>query len=981
MNLFRKLIPFSKSTSTESQTDSTAEENSQKLEKSECPSAFKDESNNSNSNSTSRNHSSLSRHPSVSRELTLSDNPSPLIPERFARVVSSLSKGSTVTLRLGTYVVSSLLDTARIGTLTSLNITSSALESLLLKAEHDTRTKSAASITESSMNIINKAATVAQLCTAASFHFATSSLQRASIIAQDTLHILDAIFGSTESSRALAAIISLMRREFGDGTGMYSLVTGLTCFTILQARGWSRTVDEIEMFIVWDVVVLDTGETLSQQFPSMDSNQKETEEDAIISTIPNNSEYKIALNEVTTKTYAVDVTTDTPIPKVVLPEDAVILHQEATTIPSQNGNKYRYTITFQTTSNYYRERKGTLSKDNPQVSASEFIPDPMSVSITNRDTSPELPDNYDDEPPSCINDRRYSFNNPLVLESLLTNNDHSDTEYDDDMTDDDSAFLHSFHSDRPLNNTDPVKRDYTINNVSKLRTKRHRLPHSYSDSILSTNADKTFKHTERLSEYNEMRRLPCSSPLKKSMFMPGNINRRSLTKLSALAHSSLIEVAEDSESCKETHSEDESLSSQSSISNNAKHSSALAKVESITEPSVVPSPSQHKPIIPKFPPGHITQNMAKYMRFATASYGQSFMHVLGIGKFKTNYTSIDDATHHSEHYAFASHTHLDLQDILLSSYSDSVVDDKAGIPLVHFVALDHAAKTVVLTIRGTLGIEDILTDLTCDYETMYWGDKSWKAHGGMLRCAQILKRKTSRVLNTIKQALEKWGDEYGLVICGHSLGGGVGAILGILLTEMSLSDGTFVTSGESGLPVGRRVHCFAFGPPASISEELRKETRALITTVVYGLDIVPCLSLGVLRDFQAVALAFKNDREGVAADIRKRFLAQFSSRHIPLAVHDSDDDYLWNLLTKLRKVMNSEKLVPPGEVYHISTNTVFETHDGKTKRATRIIGKVIVDVQKRFGEPVFGRGIFHHSPVYYERALKTLEMGVCNAPV
>lgn len=976
--LLKKILPFSISTKTESQTDSSVEENIQKLEKSGGPSASKHDStkSNSNSNSTSRNHSSLSRHPSVSRELTLSDNPTPLIPERFARIVSSLSKGSTVTLRLGTYVVSSLLDTARIGTLTSLNITSSALESLLLKAEHDTRTNSSASITESSMNIINRAATLAQLCTAASFHFATSSLQRASIIAQDTLHILDAIFGSTESSRALAAIISLMRREFGDGTGMYSLVSGLTCFTILQARGWSRTVDEIEMFIVWDVVVLDTGETLSQQFPSTDSHQKETEEEAIISTIPNNSQYKIALNEVTTKTYAVEVTTDTPIPKVVLPEDAIILHREITNPSPQNGGKYKYTITFQTTSNYYRERKGTLSKENPQVSASEFIPDPMSVSITNRDTSPELPDNYDDEPPSCIHDRRYSFNNPLVLETLLSNNENSDSEYDSDLTDDDSVYLHSPSCDRPQNKAEHNKSDYTINSGSRFN--RQRLPHSYSDSFLSTNTDRTYKHTERLSECDDMRRPPYSSPLKKTMFTPGNINRRSLTKLSALAQSSLIEVPEDCESCKD--SDTCSLSSRSSSSNFAKHSSDLIKSVSVVESSVVPTTPKHKHSISKFPPGHITQNMAKYMRFATASYGQSFMHVLGIGKFKTNYTSVDDATHHSEHYAFASHTHLDLQDILLSSYSDSVVDDKAGIPLVHFVALDHAAKTVVLTIRGTLGIEDILTDLTCDYESMNWGEKSWKAHGGMLRCAQILKRKTSRVLNTIKQALETWGDEYGLVICGHSLGGGVGAILGILLTEMN-SSGTFVTSGESGLPVGRRVHCFAFGPPASISEELREKTRALITTVVYGLDIVPCLSLGVLRDFQAVALAFKNDREGVAADIRKRFLAQFSSRHIPLAVHDSDDDYLWNLLTKLRKVMNSEKLVPPGEVYHISTNTVFETHDGKTKRATRIIGKVIVDVQKRFGEPVFGRGIFHHSPVYYERALKTLEMGVCNAPV
>ena len=158
-------------------------------------------------------------------------------------------------------------------------------------------------------------------------------------------------------------------------------------------------------------------------------------------------------------------------------------------------------------------------------------------------------------------------------------------------------------------------------------------------------------------------------------------------------------------------------------------------------------------------------------------------------------------------------------------------------------------------------------------------------------------------------------------------------------------------------------------------------TRSLITTVVYGLDMVPCLSLGLLRDFQSVAVAFKNDKQGVVHEIKRRFLAQLASRHNPLSVHDADDDYLWSVLKTLRAVMQSEKLVPPGEIYTVSTSTVFETHDGKTKRATRIIGKIVIDVEKRFGEPAFGRGIFHHSPVYYEQALRTLEMGVCNAPV
>lgn len=984
--------------------------------------------------------------------------------------------------------MASLLDSARIGSLTSLSVTCGAIESILLKAERDANntkseassssyptasssngvatqgildpaqqtdlsflngslsnpqdheTTSAETMTNSSISVLNRIATVAQLFTAASFHLASSSLQTASSIAQDTLHIMDAIFGSTDSSRALAAIITLVRREFGDGSGLYSLVTGLTCFTLLQSRGWGRTVDEIEMFIVWDVVVLDTGETLSQQFPTTDDyeRKKESEEESIISAIPNNSQYRIAINEIKTKTYSIDVLSDSPISSVKLPKSAVIIHKEY--IPAQRPNeKAKYTITFQTTSKYYRERKGTLNKDNTHqvshqiASAAEFIIDPTSVSIQNRDSSPELPDNYDDEPPSCINDRRYSFNNPIILENLLVDQSDSDNSTDSENKEISNNETFSDEDDDDLHSS----------SRSSICNDKFEKPTKVKGPDLSQN---------ECSDTHSFNKIDSSTKTSSHSFSPGNINRRSLTQLSSLARSpsasslkrstgsvsdfdklgklcntcppssnslssishrssskcNLVNVANGNENNNSPSSDTKTKSLPTSFSvddslvglNRADATTAdspgaggvtspahvLLTVNNANNSNTVSKTTQQI-VTKKFPPGHITQNMAKYMRFATASYGQSFMSVLGVGKYYSPYGGYNGGTSpHSEHYAFANHTGLDLNDILLSSYSDSAIDDKAGIPLVHFVSIDHKAKAVVLTIRGTLGIEDILTDLTCDYEIMEWSNDKWKAHGGMLRCAQILKRRTSRVLSTIRQALESMGEEYGLVICGHSLGGGVGAILGILLSEIR-SDGVFVTSHKQAqahsfaLPANRRIHCFAYGPPASISEELRVKTRGLITSVIYGLDIVPCLSLGVLRDFQNVALAFKNDQEGIAADIRKRFIAQFASRHIPLSVHDSDDDYLWELLTKLRGVMHSEKLVPPGEVYHVSTNTVFETHDGKTKRATRIIGKVIVDVEKRFGEPVFGRGIFHHSPLYYERATRTLEMGVCNAPV
>lgn len=64
----------------------------------------------------------------------------------------------------------------------------------------------------------------------------------------------------------------------------------------------------------------------------------------------------------------------------------------------------------------------------------------------------------------------------------------------------------------------------------------------------------------------------------------------------------------------------------------------------------------------------------------------------------------------------------------------------------------------------------------------------------------------------------------------------------------------FVTSFSSGLPPGRPVHCYSYGPPAVASSDLARYARGLITSVVQGSDIVPTLSLGVLRDLRNVSV-------------------------------------------------------------------------------------------------------------------------------
>ena len=275
--------------------------------------------------------------------------------------------------------------------------------------------------------------------------------------------------------------------------------------------------------------------------------------------------------------------------------------------------------------------------------------------------------------------------------------------------------------------------------------------------------------------------------------------------------------------------------------------------------------------------------------------------------------------------------------------------------------------------------------MTCDYDDLAWRGRTYRVHKGIHASARrLLYGGDGRVLATLREALEEFPD-YGLVLCGHSLGGAVTALLGVMLAEPASSGTAFVTTSEhhqhgrklltsspstaasSGdvrgnhsqicLPAGRPIHVYAYGPPATMSPALQRATRGLVTSAVHGNDLVPHLSLGVLHDFQALALAFKSDNSAAKAEVRRRLWDGLQSGFVdrwrgngPRAGErrggsgsgrdgsggvreggggeedgeeqeeedeDQDEDVLWAwaALKTLRASMMSYKLLPPGEVF------------------------------------------------------------------
>lgn len=158
----------------------------------------------------------------------------------------------------------------------------------------------------------------------------------------------------------------------------------------------------------------------------------------------------------------------------------------------------------------------------------------------------------------------------------------------------------------------------------------------------------------------------------------------------------------------------------------------------------------------------------------------------------------------------------------------------------------------------------------------------------------------------------------GIVLCGHSLGGGVAALLAVLWScpvasferhasqYNSVSSKAivhpplathFVTSFASGLPPGRPISCYTFGPPCVASPDLVRYCEGLVISTIHNYDIVPTLSLGVLRDLKTMAMGLYSEN-GTAEEIvgrviglyQKKFISGRTKPHIPIPTSSTTTD-------------------------------------------------------------------------------------------
>ncbi|KAJ8107246.1 hypothetical protein ONZ43_g6794 [Nemania bipapillata] len=205
-----------------------------------------------------------------------------LLPGPMANVVSFATRSTSFALRISTAVCGHSLGAAKVTALSSLELGRGILGGILTRAGRDVFVGSsselaradAESILEMSLESMHQTMSRLVFWTAASFHAVGATVSTASQVSQLFLSVLDQFFGSTDSSRAIASIITLIRREFqnpatgveGERVGVMDLVLGLCGLAYLQNRCRRRMQEESRRLgyeeIIWDVIVLNDGQRI-----------------------------------------------------------------------------------------------------------------------------------------------------------------------------------------------------------------------------------------------------------------------------------------------------------------------------------------------------------------------------------------------------------------------------------------------------------------------------------------------------------------------------------------------------------------------------------------------------------------------------------------------------------------------------------------------------------------------------------------------
>lgn len=1014
----------------------------------------------------------------------------PFLPQSIATLISTVSLGARVSLRTAAIIVEALLETLQHGTSATLGISRRSLLAAVSTAKilnvlkgsagpNDAFTMLLDKYTSLGVYVIHHSFTLTELFAISGLQLVSNTLTAGIRTAEESVRVVDGLFGSTETSRALAAVVGLVKKEVyedqdfaitqaGKMAVLASITKAITVFACLQAATHKQTQKSVRTMLVYEGVVVTKPKRLGgddstqlatiqrRQDDDEDENSGELLEDLshALVTDPDDVTQDMTTTQiervlsadilqVTTTTTLTTTTTQTfvrpgadlsklgkPLPPIHDKEPSSSLQRQGhypSSIETASSSRAASSSMAITT----RSRRGSVSSiasvatTLTQYATTSIVSNPHGTpNGTVRHSTATASDTFGPSESLVTEGSRQANNNLRLMFSTVTKKFKKNQKVQ--IGGDTDGTVLSRTQEREIRTSEARESlDWSEDDTDWIEVTKS------SETMSSVEMNATL-YDVPLEKKNGSTKLGSTTFGLKNGLSTKKFGRSFFSKMSkpsvfgkngdhnALDAGPQLTITEVDESRNDS---DNSLPDR-----NPNSSPTLVELKggSSDEDDHVdsrPPPPPKEPEEPNpanFPRDHLVRNIQRFMRYASASYGHNFMRILGIGTIGDSvYSPYGD---HPNHHAFATHTSTPLDSILLSSFTDPGTKGTFHAPkmhsLVHYINLDHGAQCVVLTCRGTLGLSDVLTDLCAHYDDLVMpvvnsgkrvgqpAPSKYKVHAGMHASARLLSQETSTVYKTIQKALQDYPD-YGLVLCGHSLGGGVAAILSLLWSMKSAdfeayveeeedysSDEDedeaksrrgksspkrprnriiypeittpFVTSPGSGLPAGRPIHCYAFGPPCVMSLPLSKYCNGLVTTVVHQYDLVPTLSLGLLRDFKNVATTL-HEEGSVVEDIVKRLIIGASSnkanaerqaaedakvasttytspatpgtqptkpeglpkrsQSMPMyseydrwQLQEAEDrDWSWSLIKTMRADMSSDKLYPPTPVYHLES--------------------------------------------------------------
>ncbi|KAF0397926.1 putative class 3 lipase [Gigaspora margarita] len=330
------------------------------------------------------------------------------------------------------------------------------------------------------------------------------------------------------------------------------------------------------------------------------------------------------------------------------------------------------------------------------------------------------------------------------------------------------------------------------------------------------------------------------------------------------------------------------------------------------------------------------QKAQRYLKFSMASYGSFLFHWFGYGHHMAPLSVI---RMNSDRKIVQDFFGLDKQDFICWEYGQNTV----SVPN-YMVIRDPETNSILVSIRGTMNIADVITDALAHYEPWNGG----LVHRGVLRSAQYL---VDRSLNDIKAAVIKFNAE-SIQVIGHSLGASISSIVTLLLREKC----------KDLILRGIDIRGWNFATAPCCSHELACSTEAMnyIYNFVNENDVIPRLSYGNLMDFKELVKFAANELKN---DEYKKLK---SSERLP-KIFLSIDSFRTTLKSN---PSSNQKLYIPGTIHylykgfsrsHTKSSLVCYTKDIVCEKSTPDL----------FTDIVLRRNwLFHHFPDRYDKKFK-----------